>query len=420
MRYVALTLLLVVATAGAKPAESTHAADLVKDVFDRYWHGGVYSVQVEFHLTTAGTERSGTLDLLLADPEHGRVALRARDEEFSIAVQGQRVTKWRRAGTEVLFTDRREDRPSLPGQDALLGTVAFLRGEQVLTLLPMDNLTLDDTADLNGSAAWLVTGTRTLFASARGIRAVKVRRSDEYRVKETVRLWIDQDSGALLQEELTRTISKYAPADLHARFALTWQATYTKQLLSEPEEDEGGAAFVLSPPPGARRTADIEVTEALRLDPWGAAQLTSAMALGPWGGAPDFELAMLGGGTLRLSSLQGKVIFLDFWATWCGPCRRSLPHTQSLNDGFPDDLVVLTINERERPDEVRAYLRENGYAFRVAMDRAGSVGDRYGVRGIPTFVVIDRTGKLVGTVVGWGPGADEQIASLLREAGLPL
>jgi len=72
--------------------------------------------------------------------------------------------------------------------------------------------------------------------------------------------------------------------------------------------------------------------------------------------APKFELPDLQGNMVSLEELRGKVVMLDFWATWCGPCRRSMPMLEELQDEFPEDLVLLAINLVESPDLVRSFV----------------------------------------------------------------
>lgn len=166
------------------------------------------------------------------------------------------------------------------------------------------------------------------------------------------------------------------------------------------------ALFAFTPPAGARQLQaerpEEEDTNALRGQP-----------------APDFTLTDLDGNTVSLSSLQGKVVFLDFWATWCPPCRQSLPHTQALSQhekAQSGDLVVLAVNLRETPEQVKQFMQEQGFSFRVVMDRDASVARAYRVQGIPTFVVIDRSGKLAWVQVGFAPGTEKEMEQAILKA----
>lgn len=103
-------------------------------------------------------------------------------------------------------------------------------------------------------------------------------------------------------------------------------------------------------------------------------------------------------GSVALSDYKGKVLLLDFWATWCPPCRESLPHTQMLSESADvknGKLAVLAINAGEPEGTVRDFLRKNGYTFPVLLDPNGTLAGKYHVDGIPNFVIIDKTGKQV-------------------------
>jgi peroxiredoxin/outer membrane lipoprotein-sorting protein len=117
--------------------------------------------------------------------------------------------------------------------------------------------------------------------------------------------------------------------------------------------------------------------------------------------AEDFTLDDLDGKPVRLSSLRGKVVLLDFWATWCGPCRIEMPSIQKLHREFKTrGLVVLGINYGEEPARVRPFLLKNGYEFRILLDRMQSVGQRYQVSGIPALFIIDKSGTIRTHFVG--------------------
>jgi thiol-disulfide isomerase/thioredoxin len=132
--------------------------------------------------------------------------------------------------------------------------------------------------------------------------------------------------------------------------------------------------------------------------------------------APDFKLTTLDGKTVELSKLRGKPVFIDFWATWCGPCRRALPHTQKLAEKYGKDAHILAINLKEDPDTVRQFMQSNNYTFTVPMDTNGSVAAEYRVRGIPHFVLIDARGKIQFVQIGYGPGIEQRFETELRKA----
>src|SRR5580698_1439547 len=119
--------------------------------------------------------------------------------------------------------------------------------------------------------------------------------------------------------------------------------------------------------------------------------------------APDFTLKTLNGETISLTSLRGKVVFLNVWATWCGPCREEMPSIQALYDEFshePDFVVLAVSEDSEGRGAVDSYVRGNAFRFDVLLDPQNLVGDAYDVSGIPETFIIDRTGRIVAHHVG--------------------
>ena len=135
-----------------------------------------------------------------------------------------------------------------------------------------------------------------------------------------------------------------------------------------------------------------------------AAQETGTPATGrPVAGsrAPDFTLTDLDGNTVRLSDLLGKVVFLNFWATWCSPCRAEMPDIEALHRKYRDrGVVVLGVDLRESESTVRTYLERGGYTWTFLIDTTGRVASAYRVSAIPTSFFIDREGVIRAVVIG--------------------
>lgn len=116
--------------------------------------------------------------------------------------------------------------------------------------------------------------------------------------------------------------------------------------------------------------------------------------------APDFTLTNLKGETIKLSELRGKPVFLNFWATWCPPCRAEMPLIQNLYQEKGSQLQILTINIQEDPQTIEKFLRKNHYNFPVLLDKQGQVANQYWIKGIPTTFIIDQQGIIRAVWVG--------------------
>ena len=129
--------------------------------------------------------------------------------------------------------------------------------------------------------------------------------------------------------------------------------------------------------------------------------------------APDFRVEMFDGTTFTLGSLRGKVVLLNFWATWCGPCKREMPEVQALYEKYGNnegDVIVLGVanpkseeypyNQDVTQPEVEQFLEDGGYTFPVVMDVTGEGFYSYGISAFPTTFMIGADGNVFGYVPG--------------------
>ncbi len=132
--------------------------------------------------------------------------------------------------------------------------------------------------------------------------------------------------------------------------------------------------------------------------------------------APPFELDLLNGKKFRMAETKGRVVVLDFWATWCGPCIQAMPQVDRTVREFADQGVqLIAVNLEETPKQIKALLERHKLDLTVALDRDGVVAGRYGATAIPQTVIIDRDGNVARVFVGGGPHLGEQLADALRK-----
>lgn len=132
--------------------------------------------------------------------------------------------------------------------------------------------------------------------------------------------------------------------------------------------------------------------------------------------AKNFTLPLLGGEAFVLEKYRGKVVILDFWASWCGPCLKALPELMEAMKGMPSDEVhLIGVNQGEPEAQVKNFLATRRWALTTALDVDQAVGKLYGVKGIPHTVVIGPDGKVALVKTGYHGEAAAEIASRIRE-----
>ena len=134
--------------------------------------------------------------------------------------------------------------------------------------------------------------------------------------------------------------------------------------------------------------------------------------------APDFTVEMLDGSRITLSELRGKVVLVNFWATWCPPCRQEMSHLQKdVIDRFAGkDLVVLPISRGEEVKTVENFVEKMGYTFPIGLDGDQSIYKKYASNYIPRTVVVGKDGKVVYVAVGYDEEIAKEVDNAITEA----
>lgn len=181
---------------------------------------------------------------------------------------------------------------------------------------------------------------------------------------------------------------------------------------TEVNADLSAETFAWAPPAGARDVtamADADNGD----DDQGPPEAAHAELIGK--PAPDFTLPGLDGKSVKLSSLKGSVVVLDFWATWCGPCRASLPKLDEIYQSLKDKgLKAYAVDLREDEAGVKAFVEESKLGIPVLLDKDGKVAKSFAVSGIPQTVVVGKDGKIKKIVVG--SGTHEQVRQAVEDA----
>jgi thiol-disulfide isomerase/thioredoxin len=212
-------------------------------------------------------------------------------------------------------------------------------------------------------------------------------------------LWIEKDRLLIARQQTVLKMKDAGEGEVEVKTVSVLRSAR----LNEPVAE---SSFTFAPPSGAKLVESLAQPRGDNREP------TS-----PFVGkeAEDFKLKDPSGKKVELKSLRGKVVMLDFWATWCLPCRDEMPHLEKLYREFKDKgLVVVGINV-EDAKTARAFMKQFGYTFLTLIDD-GNVSVIYRVEGIPTVFVIDKDGKITDHYVG--AQSEEELRGAIKRAGL--
>jgi thiol-disulfide isomerase/thioredoxin len=212
------------------------------------------------------------------------------------------------------------------------------------------------------------------------------------------KVWIDKVSKLSLKQTITATMEG---GPLTAPAQMNQAVTIISQKLDTPVPD---SSFTFTPPEESKLVTEFKGPVKANADLTGQA-------------AADFKLNSVTGKEFSLQDLKGKFVLLDFWATWCAPCRRDLPAVEKLHQEFHrKGLVVLGVNGGEDSETVNEFLLSSKLSYPILLTPDGGVMQSYRVSAFPTVVLIDADGKIVFYHVG--AGGDKALRESLAKLGL--
>lgn len=133
--------------------------------------------------------------------------------------------------------------------------------------------------------------------------------------------------------------------------------------------------------------------------------------------APDFSLSDISGNTVKLSDFKGKVVYLDFWASWCGPCKQSFPWMNEMHVKYAGQgLQIVAVNLDTKPESAKQFLTGNPASFTVLLDPASSTPSKYKIKGMPTSILIGAHGKIVSRHAGFKASEIEALEAEIKQA----
>jgi peroxiredoxin/outer membrane lipoprotein-sorting protein len=388
----------------AVPADTTPAApapaapalpdgmELLGRIGDAYRALSSYDYQgtLSVRMTGAGADQALDVPLVLAGDRAGRVHLDIQNPQMGARLlsDGQRITTYVYSLNQYMQQDAppRADSLGLPSPPPNSPMARYFDARQ-------------------GVLAATVTGPATLTLEERAVDCWLVRAdnvppqqlaSDSTATSVTT-FWVDQARGLVLRDSTTVTARN---PQTSGTMTMTQVTGYDRARSNGPLAD---SLFVFTPPAGAQLVKQF-----------GQAETPSPLVGKP---APPFTLKGLKGSTVSLAAYKGRVVLLDFWATWCGPCRIEMPEVEKLYKELkPKGLVVFGVNQGEDVPTVQKFLADKPYTFPILLDTKIEVGGKYQAEAIPTLVVIGKDGKVSSYFRGVRDG--DTIREAIAKAGI--
>ncbi len=285
--------------------------------------------------------------------------------------------------------------PAAQGPAAVV-TVMGLKLSDMSSIPTSYKTTGDETIEIDGQEheCWVVEMQIGEFS----VPAVQAGKAPPKVSEGVMTFWIDKKLGIDLQMSLAMQMQ------MGAQKIEMRQKVVKKGLKIDQPVDE--SLFTFTPPPGAKEVKELKLFGAMTSKP----DLAGKPALA-------FEVKSIGGETFSLAALKGKTVLLDFWATWCGPCRKSMPVLEKISREFKNsNLLVLGVNTGEDREVVEQYLKKTPLEYPAVLSGESGILESYGVTAYPTFILIGRDGTIIANEAGFG--GEDQLRQMIEKAGL--
>ncbi len=390
MKY-GITLALLLSLCDLALADRA-AEDLLERVGEVYGGAKSYHFLAREQTVTKGegAEKSTRLVAMTARDAQGRTRVEFDDRVNGGAAIDDGVNRWVYVPSMKKYAklpSTGKSNPAVPGLNfeaiskRFIGRYAII-GERVIQA----NINGTESQSVNDETVDCVL-VDVEYSPPPGLRDGEIKR----------RFWIDRRSLLIVREH---SVASMGGQRADGRVEVTQDIFFDIAQAGKPVSRE---VFQFIPPKDARMVESFSAAN-------------DQLSGGSSEPAPDFTLTDFDGNSVQLSTLRGKVVLLDFWATWCGPCRYDMPFVQQLYEELkPQGLEVFGVNA-EGNNKAVSYLNQFGYTFPTLIDRSMDVARLYNISAIPTFIVIDRQGRLASYMKGTR-GID-QLRLAIMKAGL--
>ncbi len=410
MRYMQLLAVSALFATAAAMQDDGGAAALLREVSETYKHLGSFHFEAESHgELTMGTQHGSWMNskLVLAVSGRDRIHYETSDTNGAFLVVSDGKTLWRanRNTREYVVTpvaetgwmDTKGGGPSAPFA-LRRAKVEIERLWKLEENLKSAKVIREDAVEIDGQRI-PCTVIEAHYDPPAAIR-------DDFDLMRRT-FWIDKARKLILQEE-SLNVGRAAPSMPFETTESRWRIRYTRAILGEPPDAK--TLFAWNPP------ANFRWVESLEMNPAHSAgrELIGKPAPALIGKTLD------GANPISLEGLRGKVVLLDFWATWCAPCREQMPRVAELYGKLKDKgAVLLGVSDDESPATALAYMKERKYEWPgVVEEKFGTARSNFRVRAIPALVLIDQQGVIVEHQVGKSAESEQKIRAALAKLGI--